>query len=231
MTKKYSILSLLAILALSFGTTAKAVVIEDFETGSFGANWTFAGGGSDTVSAAGAHDGSFGVTGDGGWYYRNDITVSAGDTLSAWFNSQNAGGRFYLGFGADGTGASSFVAALNSGDIRFQNNLAYGFEELNTAAQSYLSNTWYRLEVVFDLGGDVIGNLYGSDGTTLLNSLTAVGLTNVSGGVTVRSFGSQYDTIELIKGQNPGQIPVPATLALLGLGLISLGLAKKKKIS
>jgi hypothetical protein len=230
MTKKHSFLSILALLVFSFGTTAKAVVIEDFETGSFGSNWTLASGAAGAVSSAGAHDGSFGAIGaisDGGWYYRTDITVSAGDTLSAWFKTVDEGGRFYLGFGADGTGASSFVAALNTDDIRFQNNLGYGYNELNRVAQSYLSNSWYRLEVVFDIGGDVIGNLYGSDGTTLLNSLTADGVTNVTGGIALRSFGGvAYDTIELISGQ----IPAPTTLALFGLGLVSFSLVRKKKV-
>lgn len=214
-------------LALTVGSTAQALLIEDFETGGFGSDWVLQSGGGETVSAAGAHDGSFGVTGDGGWYSRTDVDINLGDSLSAWFKTSTSGGRFYLGFGADDTGASSFVASPNTGDIRFQNNPGYSYDELNTVAQSFDANAWYRLEVMFALSGDIIGNLYSADGTTLANSLLASGVTEVGGGIAVRSFGGiSYDTIEILQSN---QVPVPGTLMLFGLGLVGLGFIRKNK--
>lgn len=214
-------------LTLTVGSTAQALLIEDFETGGFGSDWVLQDGGGETFSAAGAHDGSFGVTGSGGWYSRNDVNLNLGDSLSAWFKTSTSGGRFYLGFGADDTGASSFVAAPNTGDIRFQNNPGYGYDELNTVAQSFDTNAWYRLEVMFALSGDIIGNLYNADGTTLANSLLASGVTEIGGGIAVRSFGGiSYDTIEIIQAN---QVPTPGTLMLFGLGLLGLGFIRKNK--
>lgn len=221
-------ITILAI-ALTVGSTAQALLIEDFETGNFGPGWVLqSSGGGESVSAAGAHDGSLGVTGGGGWYYRADVDINLGDSLSAWFKTNGSdNGRFYLGFGADATGASSFVAAPNTGDIRFQNNLGYDFEELNTIAQSFNDNAWYRLEVLFALTGDIIGNLYSADGTTLANSLLASGVTEVGGGIAVRSFGGiSYDTIEILQSN---QVPTPGTLMLFGLGLVGLGFIRKNK--
>lgn len=218
-------------LTLTAGSAAQALLIEDFETGGFGSDWVLQSGGGETVSAVGAHDGSFGVTGGGGWYYRTDVDINLGDTLSAWFKTDSAsGGRFYLGFGADASGASSFVAAPNSGDIRFQNNPSYSYDELNTAAQSFDADAWYRLEVLFALTGDIIGNLYSADGTSLANSLLASGVTEVGGGIAVRSFGGiSYDTIELSQATITGQVPSPGTLMLFVLGLVGLGFIQKIK--
>ena len=162
-------LALLA--AFVFSSNVNATVIEDFEGGIAG----YANNASGTLSAAHAHDGSFGLGTDAGeWIYRTDSLVSAGDTLSVWIQfADTSEGRAYFGFGTGAGGTQSFVLAPNTGDIRFQDNFGFGFSELDSVAQAFLADHWYRAEVVWGAAGAVTGNLYDSDGTTLLNSVSS----------------------------------------------------------
>ena len=213
----------LVILAVLFAGSANAAIIEDFETGGFGADWvTVDVGGSVNTSAA--HDGSYGFT-DPGWAYYTgaDGVVSEGSILSAWF--QAGTGRFYLGFDSDSSGSKSFVGAPNTGDIRFQDNPNYGFVELTTSSQSWQRGAWYFAEVIFEAGNTAVGNLYASDGITLLNTVTETYSDSFDGGIAIRSFGGfNIDTISL----TTASVPEPAGMALFALGLAGLGFARKK---
>jgi hypothetical protein len=220
-----------AIAASSMAVSASATVIEDFETGSFGGAWVAATGslGSVSINAGGAHDGAFGVS-DGGssWIYRTDVVVNDGDTLSAW--ARPGTGRFYLGFGASSGGASSFVLGGNTSQIIFQNNDGYGFSNVTTQGFGFTEGSWYLTTITFS-GGVVTGNVFASDGTTLLASLVASGLDHgTGGGVAVRSFSDfAYDTI----GLSSGAVPEPATWALMigGFGLAGVALRRRRDVS
>jgi hypothetical protein len=166
-----------------------------------------------------------------GWIYRDDpaVQVSQGDTISAWIKFDSFvvdGGRAYFGFGSSPAGTLSFVLAPNTGDIRFQENPNYGFVELNTSAQSFVADKWYRAEVVWGVGGSLTGNLYDSDGTTLLNSVTDSSTLYTSGGIAFRGFDGvkAFDTIT-----RNAVIPEPCTLTLLGLGVMGMAVRRSRR--
>lgn len=209
-----SIRAISALAGLILATNASATVVESFDSGSWGAGWSATQAGTVTTTAA--HDGSHGVSLDESiWTYNTSITFTPGNTLSAWFRpKQSSSGRFYLGFGADSTGTSSFVAATNTEDIRFQDNPNFGFDELNTSSQTW-SNDWYLLSVTWNSDGTAKGSLFASDGTTLLNSLSQSGLNRSASGIALRGFGGfDVDTVSVTA------VPESSTIALFLAGLV-----------
>ncbi len=219
---------LLSVASFSY---ADAIVIEDFESGSYGASWTRTGPRDfGSVNPAAAHDGGYGVSNSGwAWYTGEAGQLAEGDSVSAWFRMNSSSGRFYLGFDSDAFGTDSFVAAKNSGDIRFQENLGYGYRELNISGQSFEIGSWYLAEVVLGAGNTATGNLYGSDGTTLLNSLSHTFTDGFDGGVAIRSFGNiDIDTIAVDKATAP--VPEPSTTLLFATGIAGLaGLMRRRR--
>jgi hypothetical protein len=92
--------------------------------------------------------------------------------LSAWI--RGGAGRDSLGFGADSAGASSFVVAFNSAQLRFQNNNGHDFNTTTVKSLALLGEIWCLASIHF--GSSIVGSLYDSDGTTLLASPPATGL-------------------------------------------------------
>jgi hypothetical protein len=177
------------------------ILIEDFETGTWPwSPWTAHSGSSGTVGSTFAHDGARGIE-DVYWHYRTDVTFgsSTGQTLQWWVRPETAtGGRAYLGFASSSSGTRSFVVAFNTNDIRFQNNVSYGYSELSTSSQTYTAGTWYLARVTYDGGGAYTGRLYASDGVTLLNTVTHDYGSPQPGGVAMQTFsGVDADTIIL----------------------------------
>jgi hypothetical protein len=189
-------------------STAK--IIEDFETSH---TWNIASGGFFGATAGYysgfSHDGNRSLDDwDGNdWIYRTDsgAQVHAGDTVSVWLNMNgSADGRAYFGFGASSNGALSLVAAPNTGQLIIQNNAGWGFTDLAAVNQTYQANTWYRLEVNWGTSGKIVGKLYGSDGTTLINQVSTTVTSVTSGGIAFRARGSDkfWDTVTLTPGVN-----------------------------
>jgi hypothetical protein len=174
---------------------------ENFDSGSLN-GYTVAASpfGSDvnmTVTAAAAHDGPYGlqVLDGNGWEYKDtDSThLKQGDSFSFWLQPNSvAGGRLYVGFGATASGTLSIVAAPNSSEFLIQRNAGYGFETLGTVSQSWQANQWYKVQVNWGTDGSITAKLYGSDGATLLNTVTGSDNTVTSGGIAFRGFGSVW---------------------------------------
>ena len=177
--------------------------IEDFEDGDI-SEYTILGG-THIVSNAAAHDGDFGLESEGGslnnWIYREDsaVIVSQGDTISYWV-CPRASGRAYSGFGASAAGTYSITVAPNTNQLILHLISNYSsYIVLAAVPQSWTYDKWYRLEVEWGIGGNITGRLFDSDGTTLLNTVTANDSTYAYGGIGFRAFGSgtldYFDTV------------------------------------
>ena len=152
-------------------------VIESFDSNPA---YYVVGGNSPTayLSAAAKHDGTYGLVDTNGndWIYRNDsaVHVKQGDTISVWLQfSGSADGRAYFGFGAGPNGTLSLVAAPNTNQLLIQNNAGYGYVNIGAVSQTWQANHWYRLEVDWGTSGNIVGKLFDSNGTTLLNTVSA----------------------------------------------------------
>jgi hypothetical protein len=186
--------------------------IEGFESGNLGLYNVVGGSLTGSVTTSAAHDGSFGLRQSNGndWIYRNDAAsqVSEGNTISVWVNLASAAdGRAYFGFDSSSVGTLSVVLAPNTGEFLIQSNFGYGFTNIGAAAApagGYQANTWYRLEVAWGTDGSITGRLFGSDGTTLLDTVTATTPAGAptSGGIAFRAIGHDkfFDTVT----QTPG---------------------------
>jgi hypothetical protein len=208
--------------------TPSVSVIEDFEAGSLSAYSTalrYAP--SAVVLPIAAHDGLQGLVKQDGyeWMIRQDAgsTVHEGDTVSVWTQFAGAAdGRAYLGFDSHDIapdhatlatgGTLAVVMAANTNQLLIQNDSGgsganTGVANFNTVAavaQSYQADHWYRLEATWGAGGAITANLYDSDGTTLL--ATVSGTTTApfpdGGGIAFRAFGHDkyFDTAVLDTG-------------------------------
>lgn len=181
--------------------TGTCTSIETFDTGTWPwSPWvTHASGGSISTVA---HDGPRSVS-DPGWHYRTDVSVgTVGDRLEAWVRSTSStSGRVYLSFDASATGARSFVVGPNTGEMLFQDNPGYMYTALTTATLTgYTSGRWYRMEVEFLGGNQVVGRLFDSDGVTLIGSVSHTYADPSVGGVAIRSFSGFYiDSIQVCR--------------------------------
>ena len=91
----------------------------------------------------------------------------------------------------------SLVLAPNSDQLIIQNNSGFGYANLAAVSQTYQANVWYKLEVDWGTTGIVTGKLYSSNGTTLLNSVTASTGDTTPGSFGFRATGSDkyWDTV------------------------------------
>jgi hypothetical protein len=189
--------------------------IEDFETPHF-YHLVF---GSSTfvTSTAAAHDGTYGVINHGGsdWIYRDDAAalVQEGDTISAWVQFHGtADGRAYFAFGAnsnaDGSplGTYSLVLATDTRKLYIQENF-FGSplnSTLATSAQNtrFQPNHWYRIQIVWGTNGSILGQLFDSNGTTLLNSVSTTASLFSIGGIGFHATGHDkyWDTVTAVFG-------------------------------
>ena len=193
-------------------TGMESYMIEDFESGIWPHSpWVNLNPGiPGTISSSSAHDGFYGLS-DPEWTYRTDLQIgNPGDSLSCWVRPGDS--RAYLGFGASPNGCLSVVAAPNSGRFIIQQNANFDFNDIVTTNQSWQAGKWYRMEVLFLSNSSVTCNLYDSDGTTLLNSLSLNNVSGLPGGVAMRSFGG-FSMDTMTSGGSGGSIPISPAIS------------------
>ena len=192
-------------------------VIEDFSAGLAPYTTVLRYSPNAAVIPGAGHDGSSSalLKGDGyEWLMRNDAStaVQPGDTASVWVDlAGNADGRAYFAFGAKPNdvndylrtgGGLSLVLAPNSNELLLEDNSGFLHTALAAVPQSYVADHWYRAEVVWGTDGSLTGNLYDSDGVSLLSSVSAQAPSSFVGGIGFRGFGSDkyFDTVTLDSG-------------------------------
>jgi hypothetical protein len=193
-------------------TLLSVTVIEDFEGGSLAAYQTaLRYQSSAELLQSAAHDGLYGLDKQDGyeWMIRKDARTQRGETISVWTQLAGAAdGRAYFGFGARHNGylhnplsqggMLSVVLAPNTHQLILQKDQGFNPVDVAAVAQDYQPDQWYRLEVVWGTDNSITGNLYDSDGVTLLNSVTATVTPQfTSGGIAFRALGSDkyFDTV------------------------------------
>jgi len=78
----------------------------------------------------------------------------------------------------------------------FQNNAAWDYADVATAAHSYTGGAWHKVEIEVTGAGQFQGRLYSSDGATLLTAVSYSFGSCALTGVAIRSFDGMYiDTI------------------------------------
>ncbi len=153
------------------------------------------------------------VAADGNWYYRTDAAgqVNPGDTVSVWVQFAGAAnGRAYFGFGSTSKGTISVVLAPNTNQLLIQNDTGYDtYTTLAATPLTYSFNKWYLVQVQWGTTGNLLVNLYASDGVTLVKSLTVATKDTTPGDFAFRAIGSTkyFDTVSVERGQN-GVIPI-----------------------
>jgi hypothetical protein len=174
-------------------------LIEGFESGVWPqAPWVITIAGTPgTIGGAYAHNGAFGLS-DPEWDYRTDVSIgNGGDTLSWWVRPGS--GRAYLGFATVASSTWAIVACPNTGTLNLQHDTGatFGtFNEILNVPQAWTVGHWYRVAVYFNSPTSVTCNLYDSDGTTLLNTISYDQITGAPGGIAMRAFGTfSLDTI------------------------------------
>ena len=105
--------------------------------------------------------------------------------------------------------------APNTGTLllqRTEGEAYYYYTDLAATDQVWLPDHWYRMEVTWGQYGTIVGRLYDSDGTTLLNELSGTDTTISSGGIAFRGFGAvkHFDTVGFPADVDFYQITVPA---------------------
>ena len=190
---------------------AAATTLEGFESGNLNA-YTVVGArtASVSVSTTAKHDGAYGLLDTNGndWVYRNDAAaqVKQGDTISVWLDfSGSANGTASFGFGATATGTLALVASPANNQLLLQNAAGYRAKTIGSAAKTWLANHWYRMEINWGTNGAIVGKVFDSDGTTLLQTVKATTTSITAGGIGFNATGRNnkfWDTVQRTPGVN-----------------------------
>jgi hypothetical protein len=121
------------------------------------------------------------------------------------------------------------VMGVNT-DVLALNRVTSGYdtyEDLASVSQTWKADHWYRMEVTWEVGGNITGRLYDSDGTTLLNTVTGHDNTFTSGGIAFRAFGDtvHFDTVEAARDAAPLTSVMDLNVTTLAAAAATIGQA------
>jgi outer membrane protein OmpA-like peptidoglycan-associated protein len=137
------------------------------------APWIRANEGRALPTATAAHSGKAGLKiSEDVLVYRSDLVLgNPGQVLSWWFRFENPT-HVYCGLGDSGISGIYLSADAGFKTLRFSRTPDYTYPPLKTVNQTFQMNTWYRAEIVFNSPTNITGNLYSTNGKTLINSIT-----------------------------------------------------------
>ncbi|MES2380965.1 MAG: OmpA family protein [Bacteroidota bacterium] len=119
-----------------------------------------------------AHTGKFGLRNSSELMFRTDIKIGTQGQIISWWQRFEIPSRVHFGFGADASKAFYLCIDPSTNTMHFASSPNYTNPILKSVNQSYRMGVWYRAEIRFNTATNVTGKLYGSNGKTLINSIT-----------------------------------------------------------
>jgi outer membrane protein OmpA-like peptidoglycan-associated protein len=201
MRKNLLILTLLFLCVETFGQGDENIpTIENFENNNSWpwTPWVNKSNGTSQKVSLSAHTGKFGLRNSSGLMFRSDITIGTKGQIISWWIRFEGPSRVYCGFGADAFKAFYLCVDPGTSTLHFANSPDYTHPLLKSFRQSYRMKVWYRAELTFNTSTNVTAKLYGSNGKTLLNSITVDIPELKPGGLAFRGEGFAH--LDDIKG-------------------------------
>lgn len=180
---------ILTLTALGGTDLCLARIIDDFEDGDI-SDWFPSSSGVAQASHQAAFESSYGLELYDGSVLRDDeiAHVRLGGTLSCFTQlSGDVWARNYLSFGTSASGCYNVILEGNTDTFLIQYNHGYGYERLAEVPYPFMRLYWYFLEVNWATDGRITANLYESDMTTLLATVTAVHHAINGGGIMLQA--------------------------------------------
>ncbi|TVQ87815.1 MAG: hypothetical protein EA397_17770 [Deltaproteobacteria bacterium] len=179
---------------------------EYFPNGARSLGWTSSTGTAPswTVSSDESYGPGWAALVDSGWYYSTWWDFRArypGQRVRSWVKHTSDSGLFYLGVGANASGAYSLRLNYSLQRIEITNNSGWGFSVMSSTEVDLDRDTWYIAEVSI-LSGTLIGRLRTQTGSLIATVSASIPSLPSTGGIMVRSVGETWMShIEVLEQQ------------------------------